>query len=106
MFINFGSGELGEVEHLSGMQHGIGERGSFGPRQPTQQGCHEPCRSLIIGNVAAGVTTNESFDLRTSELAAITLLTNDVDGANVSCRLFASGGAHWKRNPSGSNSVM
>ncbi len=103
MLVYFLRGELGEIQHVARVQHGVGQHGGFGSRQSTQDHGHKPGGNLIVGNLAAGVSADQIFDLRWRKLLPVALLANDVDGTNG---LPCLRPGHLRRNPSGRSSVM
>ena len=82
MLVYFGRREFGEIEHLAGVQHGVGERGGFRAAKPAQQRRHQPRGDLIVGNFAVRITADEGFDFGARKFEAIALLANHVDRAD------------------------
>ncbi len=105
------------VECLSTLRFGMSEKSRTSPERsmvsvrnadsggvmPLQQHGHQPCRGLVVGNLAARVAIDQGRDFWLRQLAAVALFADHVDGANGSA---IPGGAHLRRNPSGRSSVM
>ena len=103
MLVDFARRQGRKIEHVAGMQHRVGQGCGFSARHALQNDRHQPGRHLIVGNFAVGVGADQAFDLGAGQLDAVALFADHIDGAESLCdrRL-----AHWRRNPSGSSSVM
>ena len=55
VFVHFAAGQIGEIQDLAGMQHGVGQGGDFGSGHPPPKNRHQPSGHLIIGNFPARI---------------------------------------------------
>ena len=62
MFVDLGAGNVGEIEHFAGMQHGSGERAQFRAVHSPYKHSHQPGRHLVVGNFVVGISVNKEPD--------------------------------------------
>ena len=90
MLVHLGAGNVGEIEHFAGMQHGGGERAQFGTGHSADEHSHQPGRHLIVGDLVVGVGADEEADLVGGKFAAIAFLADEVERAHAWLRLAGS----------------
>jgi len=64
------------------MQHSVGQGGRFLACHPAQHDCHEPCASGI-GNAAVGAASTRYPISAADKRAAIALLADEIDDAEL-----------------------
>ena len=79
VFIGFPAGKRAEIQHLSGVQHGLGQVRGFLARHPAQHHGHQPRGHLVIRHLAPRVGIHQESDLGTRQGAAVPLLADEID---------------------------
>ena len=62
VLVDLGSGDIGEIHHLAGMEHCLGPGGKFLVVHPVQQDRHRHCGHLVVRHAAIGICADEPFD--------------------------------------------
>src|SRR6185312_12629269 len=94
VLVDLRPGDIGEVQALPGVDHGLGPAVQLTSIQPAEQHRHGERGHLLIGNLVCGIRGDQPVDLRITQLAAVALGADQV--YCVECRRLCRNvrGAH------------
>src|SRR5262245_57957134 len=78
MLIYFRLGDLIMFEHDAGIEHLFDQRLGLSLGQTVEKSGHQPCRHLVIRDLASGVTADQICDLVAGQFSSVALLFNQV----------------------------